>query len=157
MMLNRQFDDLVHLLVSVASVAPERFRSEVIAAHLDLHEVRARRLLKRLSRAGFVVSRGGPDGGAALARSTARIDLGTLLELADPKAHTIDRRVRRPGRFSPTYCLDRAVDQVVERAAQAFGTVLAETTVADLMAAMRDLQWADWDGHRKLRIRHRRG
>jgi hypothetical protein len=86
-----------------------------------------------------------------LARSTGQISLNLLLDLADPKVHSIDRREDRPGRFSPTYCLDHVVDAALDQADRAFREALGDTSLRDLIVRMTDLQRAEWQRQRDQR------
>jgi len=145
-MIPRRFDDAVHLLVTLAGHAPDSVGSATLAAHLHAEPTLVRRLLRDLARAGLVSTRRGVEGGSALAQPPEAIDLErvmTALETAGGSSiHRLKPRPRRPGRFSPSFHLDRALGPALARADQAFRSSLATTTLADLLHDIRRLRHA---------------
>ena len=67
----------VHALVYL-NHRQESLSSEQIAENVCTHPVRIRRVLSRLKKAGFVVTREGQNGGYAICRQPAQINLAQV-------------------------------------------------------------------------------
>ena len=109
-----------------------------LAAFFDLPEAYLAKHLQKLSRAGLVVSRRGPGGGYALARTAAKITLADLVRAVEGEARAFrctELRQRGPSGVAPA-CYKGAcgIARAMWRAESAWLASLQGVTLAELAA-----------------------
>lgn len=77
---NARFAISLHILVLLAKARGELLSSDYMAGSININPVLVRKEIVNLRKQGFVVSKEGKNGGAALAKSAKQITLGMLYE-----------------------------------------------------------------------------
>lgn len=135
---NGRFGMSVHLLTVLAYKDGDHVSSEFLAASVNTHPVIIRRLLLALQEARLVETRKGAGLGSRLSRSPARITLAEVyraVKVPSPLALPC----RKPnGRCPVGQRISSVLQEVCDSAHRALERELARTTLASILAAIRD-------------------
>jgi Rrf2 family protein len=120
---------------------PERGRpvtSHEIAAHQGIPEPYLRQILAQLARDRLVQSSRGPQGGHLLGRPAAEISLRDILLSLEGQTTSVDQILSLPCHIEvgPQHC---AIREVLLEVKQAVETILARTTLTDLVTRQQRL------------------
>lgn len=92
-----RFSLALRVLAVLAAEPEQRHTSAEIAEALGTGPVMVRRLFGVLHRAGFIVQRKGPHGGAKLKHAARSVGLGDLFHAVEPDWLTLDDPALDPG------------------------------------------------------------
>ena len=134
---NCRFAVAVHITSLLGTMGGQPCTSEWIAGSVNTNPVVVRRLLSALAKAGLVVSSRGSNGGSVLARPPERITLLDIHRAVDedetPALHNQPPNPACPvGRN-----IQSVLIRVLDRAEAAKEAVLATTTLAEVVGALR--------------------
>lgn len=135
-MVSSRFAFAVHILAGLARWSEEPVTSDFLAGSIGTNPVVVRRLLGKLRQAGLVEVAAGSKGGARLALSPERIDLGTVYRAVET-GEVLGLHRHPP---NPACPVGRNIGEVLSgifgEAERAMEQTLAKTTLADVTAAL---------------------
>jgi Rrf2 family protein len=135
---NGRFGMAVHLLTVLAYKEGDHVSSQFLAASVNTHPVIIRRLLLALQEAKLVETRKGAGLGSRLSRSPARINLAEVYRAVKTPS-PLALPCRKPNRNCPVgQCISAVLQQVCGSAHEALQRELAQTTLASILASIRD-------------------
>jgi Rrf2 family protein len=135
---NGRFAMAVHVLAVLAYKEGGCASSEFLSASVNTHPVIIRRLLLALQEANLVETRKGPGAGSRLSRPAAHIDLAEVYRAVNG-LELFARPRRRPNGHCPVgQRIRAALDPVFMSAQQALERDLGKTTLATVLAAIKD-------------------
>ncbi|CAA7612456.1 putative HTH-type transcriptional regulator YwnA [Candidatus Terasakiella magnetica] len=135
---NCRFAVAVHVTALLGTMAPQPCTSEWIAGSVNTNPVVVRRILSALAKAGLVSSTRGSTGGSILAKAAERI---TLLDIhrAVAEDETPALHNQPPNPACPVgRNIQSVLIRVMDRAEAAKEAVLATTTLAEVVGALRN-------------------
>lgn len=112
-MVNQQFSMALHVLTVLGYSEEEKLNSERLARSVNTHPVVIRRILLRLSQAGFVETQRGAHGGVRLKQRPELIDLRQIYEAVETPV-LLSRPAKNPHKPCPVSC---QMKDIVERLA----------------------------------------
>jgi Rrf2 family protein len=135
---NTQFSIAVHLLLALGyNGGGQQITSGELASSINTSPSFVRRILAKLSKAGFVSTTTGKSGSCLLAKKPEEISLLEIYQAVDaPKAFAIhDYPVQGSCRVSCN--IEAVMQKVLERAQNSFEGSLGETTLAEVIADIK--------------------
>lgn len=128
----------VHVLTVLAYKDGDRVTSGLLASSVNTNPVVIRRLLLALQQAKLVETRKGMGVGSRLSRSPARINLSQIFRAVED-SETFVMPPKKPNQACPVgHCIQSAIGAVFISAREALEKDLEKTTVADLVAKVKD-------------------
>ena len=128
----------VHVLTVLAYKDGDRVTSGLLASSVNTNPVVIRRLLLVLQEAKLVETRKGVGFGSRLSRSPARINLAQILRAVED-SETFVLPPKKPNQACPVgHCIQSAIGKVFTSARDALERDLEKTTLADLVATIKD-------------------
>lgn len=124
MRLNKSTSHAVRILIDCAKAGDRLIKVADIARRLDITQQNAFKIVHLLSRAGFLASARGRNGGVRLARPAAKIRIGDVV-----------RAIEFPGPNGRGLGSQTGLNQIVDDALQAFISVLDQHTLAQMAEA----------------------
>jgi Rrf2 family protein len=133
-----RFAMAVHVLTVLAYKDGDRVTSSLLASSVNTNPVVIRRLLLALQEAKLVETRKGMGFGSRLSRSPARINLAQIFRAVED-SETFVLPPKKPNQACPVgHCIQSAVASVFTSAREALERDLERTTVADLVAKVKE-------------------
>lgn len=128
----------VHVLTVLAYKDGDRVTSGLLASSVNTNPVVIRRLLLALQDAKLVETRKGVGFGSRLSRSPARINLAHIFRAVED-SETFVLPPKKPNQACPVgHCIQAAIGKVFTSAREALEQDLAKTTLADLVAKVKE-------------------
>lgn len=124
MRLNKSTSHAVRILIDCAKAGDRLIKVADIAQRLDITQQNAFKIVHLLSRAGFLASVRGRNGGVRLARSATKIRIGDVVRAIE---------FTRPDGKEPSS--NGSLNQLVDDALEAFISVLDQHTLAEMAKA----------------------
>jgi Rrf2 family nitric oxide-sensitive transcriptional repressor len=124
MRLNKSTSYAVRILIDCAKAGDRLIKVADIAQRLDITQQNAFKIVHLLSRAGFLASVRGRNGGVRLARPAAKIRIGDVVRAIE--------FTRLDGKEQSSHA---SLSQIVDDALEAFITVLDQHTLAEMAKA----------------------
>jgi Rrf2 family protein len=124
MRLNKSTSYAVRILIDCARAGDQLIKVADIANRLDITQQNAFKIVHLLSRAGFLSSVRGRNGGVRLARSAAKIRIGDVVRAIEFTRTDGSERAGNAG-----------LGQIVDDALEAFISVLDQHTLAEMAKA----------------------
>jgi len=124
-------------LLAVGDSAAEWCKRQEIVERFDVPKSYLEQILRRLTTAGFVVSRRGAEGGFRLARPAGEIAIADVVRVVDgPLAPTrsVSRYFYQPGPLEAS----TAFQTLFRRVRDAVAEILEQTTLEDILAQERN-------------------
>jgi len=124
-------------LLAVGDSAAEWCKRQEIVERFDIPKSYLEQILRRLTTAGFVVSRRGAEGGFRLARPAGEIAIADVVRVVDgPLAPTrsVSRYFYQPGPLEAS----TAFQTLFRRVRDAVAEILEQTTLEDILAQERN-------------------
>jgi len=132
-----RFAMAVHVLTLLAYNQGDRITSARLASSLNTNPVIVRRLLLALQLAKLIETSKGAGSGSRLSRSPARINLAEIYKAVEDD-EPFATPSRRPNADCPVgKCIRQALETVFASAERALERDLAQTTLADLIEAVK--------------------
>src|SRR5436305_8848961 len=133
-----RFAMAVHVLAVLAYKDGDRVTSTFLAASVNTNPVVIRRLMLALQEAKLVETRKGMGFGSRLSRSPARINLAQIFRAVEGE-ETFILPPKKPNQACPVgHCIQAAIGKVFTSARAALERDLEKTTLADLVAIVKD-------------------
>src|SRR3954469_1032626 len=133
-----RFAMAVHVLTVLAYKDGDRVTSGLLASSVNTNPVVIRRLLLALQEAKLVETRKGMGFGSRLSRSPARINLAQIFRAVEQQ-ETFVLPPKKPNQACPVgHCIQAAIGKVFTSACSALERDLEKTTLADLVAIVRE-------------------
>jgi Rrf2 family nitric oxide-sensitive transcriptional repressor len=129
MRLNKSTSHAVRILIDCAKAGDRLIKVADIAGRLDITQQNAFKIVHLLSRAGFLASVRGRNGGVRLARPPAKIRVGDVVRAIE-FTRDDDKRAGSHG----------SLTQIVDDALEAFITVLDQHSLAEMAKASQGLE-----------------
>ncbi len=137
----------VHVLTVLAYKEGDPVTSGLLASSVNTNPVVVRRLLLALQEAKLVETRKGMGFGSRLSRSPAKINLAQIFRAVEGQ-ETFVLPPKKPNQDCPVgHCIQSAIGKVFISARSALEQDLEKTTLADLVATVKDC-CADSDVHK---------
>jgi len=124
MRLNKSTSHAVRILIDCAKAGDQLIKVADIAQRLDITQQNAFKIVHLLSRAGFLASVRGRNGGVRLARPAAKIRVGDVVRAIE----FMGLNGKGPGS-------NTGLNQIVDDALEAFISVLDQHTLAEMAEA----------------------
>ena len=137
-MKSSRFAVAAHILVSIEYRARRRgdefVSSATIATSINTNPVFVRELLRKLCKAGLVITKEGSGGGVQLARPASEIDLGEVYRAVEE--HPLLKQNCRPAHEPcPVSCgMNAVLEPVVDEVEKAMFDVLVQKKLSDLVS-----------------------
>ncbi len=141
MRLNKSTGYAVRILIDCARAGDRLIKVADIAQRLDLTQQNAFKIVHLLSRAGFLASVRGRNGGVRLARPAAKVRIGDVVRAIE--------FTRADGKASASQSLNQIVDDALE----AFITVLDQHTLAEMAKAGQGVPETGAGGRAPAKVR----
>ena len=130
----------VHVLAVLAYKEGDRVTSKFLAGSVNTNPVIVRRLLLSLQKARLVETCKGAGAGSRLSRSPRRINLAEVYRSVED-AESFAPPARKPNAACPVgHCILEALSRLFASAQRAMEQDLARTTLADVLAAVKDAE-----------------
>jgi Rrf2 family protein len=133
MRLTEQTRYALRVLAHCAERHPALAKVASIAAGTGITEQNIFKLIKRLTKAGLVVTIRGPHGGVRLARAPGAIRVGQVIRAIEPRFKAcgpLDQIMSE----EPVSAVERELDRTIGRGIAAFMETLDKTSIAALVA-----------------------
>lgn len=132
-----RFRVAVHVLTLLAHEQPRALTSDYIAGSVNTNPVVIRRVLRRLGKAGLVVSTEGAQGGTRLARKPGQITLQDVYRAVDRgELFAVTRREPNP-RCPVGRSVQKVLDGHIDRLEAALQKQMSRKNVSDILAGVR--------------------
>src|SRR5262252_347505 len=136
MRLTEQTRYALHVLAYCAAQHPTLAKVAAIAAGTGITEQNIFKLIKTLTKAGFVTTIRGPHGGVRLALAPEAIRVGQVIRAIEPRFKAcgpLDLILSE----EPVSAVERELDRAIGRGIAAFMQALDQTSIATLIAKSR--------------------
>lgn len=128
MQLTRHTDYALRLLIYLAGIGEGQSQIAAVAEAQDISRTHLMKIANELARAGFIAAVRGRGGGIRLARPSAEINIGEVVDAMEPPCPLVDC-----GSCRLVNCC--SLPGVLDEAARAFREVLARYSLADICRA----------------------
>lgn len=136
-MVNQQFSMALHVLTVLGYSREEMLNSEHLARSVNTHPVVIRRILQRLSLAGFIETQRGARGGVRLKQAPELIDLRQIYQAVETP-ELLSRPTKNPHRPCPVSCqMKDIVESLADEAETCLLNYLKDIRLSHILKRMK--------------------